>query len=57
MTTPQNILRPRPQSQEALDEQLYKLIVVANHQGLYDAADWVQDVMKRRSRHPRTTPL
>jgi hypothetical protein len=31
-----------PQSQESLVDQLNKLIVLAEKEGLYDAADWIK---------------
>lgn len=40
---------PRPpQSQAALDEQLRKLVLVANWNGLYDAADWLVKQIQRK---------
>ena len=32
----------KPQSQASLQEQLRQLIILANQNGLYDAADWVE---------------
>jgi hypothetical protein len=40
----------QPQTQEALDHQLAKLIVWANRLGFYDAADYLIDEIRRRDR-------
>ena len=39
------------QSQEGLDEQLKDLHVLATRFGLYDAADWVKDLLGHRDRY------
>lgn len=38
----------RPQTQEALNDQLRYLAAIANKMGLYDAADFVTDVLNRK---------
>ena len=35
-------------SQESLLDQLNELIIIANRHGLYDAADWVEKILKDR---------
>jgi hypothetical protein len=37
------------QDQRSLTEQLETLVVLANQAGLYDAADYVQTILNRRS--------
>lgn len=39
------------QSQESLDEQLKDLDVLARRFGLYDAADWLYDLIAHRERY------
>ena len=41
------------QSQESLDEQLRDLHTLANRFGLYDAADWIHDLIDHRKRYAR----
>lgn len=36
-----------PQSQNALEHQLRKLVTLANENGLYDAADWLRAQLDR----------
>jgi hypothetical protein len=37
----------QPQTQEPLDDQLRKLYFLANRYGLYDAADFVRNVLEK----------
>lgn len=46
-----------PQSQLSLQEQLRKLIVVANREGLYDAADYIRDALESQARTRMKTTL
>jgi hypothetical protein len=39
--------KQRPQTQEPLNDQLYKLCFLANRFGLYDAADFVRNVLEK----------
>lgn len=39
------------QSQESLDDQLKDLHVLANRFGLYDAADWLAELIGHRDRY------
>ena len=39
------------QSQEVLDEQLKDMHVLATRFGLYDAADWLQELLDYRERY------
>lgn len=41
------------QSQESLDDQLRDLHVLATRLGLYDAADWLKDLLDHRERYER----
>lgn len=41
-------LEPKQQRQDSLDDQLRDLIAVADHQGMYDAADWLKHIVRRR---------
>jgi CRISPR/Cas system-associated protein Csm6 len=38
------------QSQESLDDQLKDMLVLATRFGLYDAADWLKDLLGHRER-------
>jgi hypothetical protein len=40
--------RRKPQVQYSLDQQLAELIPIANREGLYDAADFLQNSLKRK---------
>lgn len=40
-------IKPRSQTQEALNDQLKKLQIVANRLGLYDAADFIRNVLEK----------
>jgi hypothetical protein len=37
------------QDQRSLTEQLQDLVILANKNGLYDAADYLHQILKRRS--------
>lgn len=39
-------LKPKAQRQDSLDDQLRDLIAVANHQGMYDAADFIKNIVE-----------
>lgn len=39
------------QSQESLDDQLKDVLVLATRFGLYDAADWLKDLVGHRDRY------
>ena len=39
------------QSQESLDDQLKDLHVLSNRFGLYDAADWLKELIGHRDRY------
>lgn len=39
-------IKQKPQAQEALNDQLHKLIIVANRLGLYAAADYLKKNLK-----------
>lgn len=41
------------QSQESLDDQLQDLRVLATRFGLYDAADWLKELIGHRERYGR----
>lgn len=41
------------QSQESLDDQLKDLYVLATRFGLYDAADWLKDIMNHHEQIER----
>jgi hypothetical protein len=41
------------QSQESLDDQLKDMHVLATRFGLYDAADWLKDLLGHRERFQR----
>ena len=43
----------KPQSQASLTDQLRELIQVANMVGLYDAADFLENIMKERDAKAR----
>jgi hypothetical protein len=47
----------RPQSQASLQDQLRQLIVIANREGLYDAADYLRDALEVRARTRMKTTL
>jgi hypothetical protein len=36
----------KPQRQDALNDQLRDLVVLANHNGMYDAADFITSLLK-----------
>lgn len=42
-------IKPRPQTQEALNDQFKKLQILANRFGLYDAADYIRyNILKEK---------
>lgn len=41
------------QSQESLDDQLKDMYVLATRFGLYDAADWLKELLGHRERYAR----
>lgn len=36
--------------QDSVTDQLYDLLAIANREGMYDAALWIEDRMKRSAR-------
>lgn len=49
-TTQTTTTERKPQSQESLTAQLGQLVVIASKEGLYDAADFILNVMKGQIR-------
>lgn len=49
------VQKQRVQRQDSLDDQLRGLVQIANREGMYDAADWIRDLLACRLRTNQET--